>query len=244
MKKFLILLSLCLTALTHQAQEPDSDMLQKARQGDAESQNNVGLFYLRNGNEHEALKWWELAANQGYVSAQANLGEYYGIHNEYDKALKWVVPAANSGSPNAAYRLAIFYRDGKGVERNIEEALKWSLKSAEGGQKDAYLLTGNIYEKYFGDKTNATLWYKLAADNGDPKALNWFGAEMMKTGNKEAGFDYFIKAANKGYAPAQRNVALYYYNSHQYDAAKSWLRRAAGQGDEKAIELLRKPQFQ
>ena len=56
-------------------------LLKKAKQGDAEAQNDLGLMY-RFGqgvlqNDKEAVRWYHLAAEQGHANAQFNLGVMY-----------------------------------------------------------------------------------------------------------------------------------------------------------------------
>lgn len=244
MQKLKLLLFCLLLTPTMVAQNPDAKLVEDAKNGNPEAQNNLGLFYINNGNQKEALHWWELSAKQDYVMAKANLGESYFRNKDYATALKWLIPAANGGSSNAAYRLAICYRNGFGIDKNIHEALKWSTTAAKAGQKSAYLFTGSIYEREFDDAENAAIWYKRAADNGDAQALNWLGAESMKSGDTDTGFSYFMQAAKKGLPQAQFNVGVAYYNNEDYDAAKVWLDKAAKQGYAKAIEMLKSEKFQ
>ncbi len=244
MRKCMLLFIWFLAYIPCMAQVPDSKVLDKAKQGDAIAQNDLGVFYISNGEEAQALYWWEQAANQNYAKAQANLGEFYCIKKDYATGLKWIVPAANRGSKNAMHRLALCYLNGTGIDKSIQKALKWSRKSAEAGMKEAYILTSVIYEKHYNDKENAKIWYKRAADNGDVQALNWLGTEEMKVGNTDVGLQYFMKAANKGFAQSQYNVGIYYFNTHEYEAAKIWLEKAAKQGYTSAIEFLKRREFQ
>ena len=56
-------------------------MLQKAKEGDAKAQNDLGSMYSKGKevpqNIAEALKWYRTAADQGFAKAQCNLGAMY-----------------------------------------------------------------------------------------------------------------------------------------------------------------------
>lgn len=64
MRMYTLLFIWLLAYIPCMAQEPNSEMLNKAKQGNAAAQNNLGLFYISNGEEAQALYWWEQAANQ------------------------------------------------------------------------------------------------------------------------------------------------------------------------------------
>lgn len=240
MKKIVSLIASFILCMNVTAQQLDSATLEKAKKGDPETQNDLAIFYAKNGDESNAVYWWKLSADNGNVSAASNLGEFYCRKKNYREALKWLIPAAEKGNGNAAFRLALCLRDELGIAKSIPDALKWALASANKGNKDAYLLTADMYLRYYNDLDNAKIWYERAANAGIPMALNWMGLKEIENGNENKAFKYFMEAAQKGYANAQYNVGLYYYKAQQYDAAKTWLTKAAGQGDKLAINLLEK----
>jgi TPR repeat protein len=85
---------------------PDSnhvDALQaKAKQGEAEAQNNLGEWYAKGRGVQQdyaqARAWYEKAATQGHPLAQNNLAELYfaglGGPQDYVRAYMWVNLAA------------------------------------------------------------------------------------------------------------------------------------------------------
>lgn len=244
MKNYLLLVLCWVLFPCLYAQELSISLVNKARHGDAEAQNNLALYYMQQGNEKEALHWWKESAENGYALAQANLGDYYLNKNDYTTGFKWVSLAAKNASEKGITRLAFCYLNGIGTSKDIQKALEWGLKAADTGYVNAMGLVATIYANYYNDKEKAMLWFKRAADAGDLQALNWLGAEEMKVGNTDAGLSYFMKAANKGFAPAQLNVGIYYCNTHEYELAKIWLEMAANQGEVKALELLKRKEFQ
>jgi hypothetical protein len=113
--------------------------VERADQGNAHAQLNLGLMYSRgNGvpqDYEEAVKWYKLAANQGYVGAQYHLGRVYylgqGVDQDYKEAVKWYKLAANQGYVGAQRALGAKYYFGEGVPQNYVLAHMWmNLASA------------------------------------------------------------------------------------------------------------------
>ena len=116
--------------------------LYKARQGDTQAQNNVGVMYkLGDGvtqDYKQAVKWYRKAAEQGFAEAQYNLGEMYAVNQDYKQALKWLTKAAEQGRAEAHYKLGYFYGAGLlGFPVDREMAHMWFNIAASSGYKDA-----------------------------------------------------------------------------------------------------------
>lgn len=84
-----------------------------AENGDAGSQNNIGLMY-NNGfgvakNPSEAVRWFRKSAEQGAIYAQYNLALAYdygdGVDQNYDQAIAWYQKAADQGDEEALSRI-------------------------------------------------------------------------------------------------------------------------------------------
>ena len=80
-----------------------------AQQGNASSQNNLGLMYEKGlgvaQNDKQAVAWYQKAAQQGFALAQVNL--------------------------------ALMYENGRGVARNDKQAAVWYQKAAQQGHAGA-----------------------------------------------------------------------------------------------------------
>ena len=83
-----------------------ADLIEKAEQGDAGAQSNLGVMYT-NGqgvlqDDEEAVKWYKEAAEQGHAGAQSNLGVMYdkglGVAQDYVQAHKWYNLAASQST--------------------------------------------------------------------------------------------------------------------------------------------------
>ena len=119
-----------------------AELQQRAEQGDAEAQVNLGLKY-RAGRDVSrdyglAQKWFRKAADQGNPDAQNNLGLMYdhgrGVARDFVVARKWYLKAAEQGHANAQYNLALLYANGQGVPQDDLEAYAWANISAAQGQ--------------------------------------------------------------------------------------------------------------
>lgn len=84
----------------------DPELVNKAEQGDAEAQYNLGVIYALGNkdirkDDAEALKWLKSAADQGYAEAQYRLGVMYvtgiGVNLDRSQALDWFRKACDSG---------------------------------------------------------------------------------------------------------------------------------------------------
>ena len=84
---------------------------QRAEQGDAESQNDLGTaYYTGQGVEQdfsESVRWWSRAAASGLAGAQFNMAlAYYsglGVRQDYREAVKWNRLAAEQGQDAKAH---------------------------------------------------------------------------------------------------------------------------------------------
>jgi len=162
-------------------QENPSDLLKKAKSGDACAQNTLGFMYAQgHGVERdnsEALKWYGKAAEQGLAEAQCRLGVMYGkgtgVTQNHAEAVKWYRSAAEQGYAEAQYHLGFMYAKGLGIAQDHAEAAKWYLKAAEQGSPDAQLDLGCLYAGWQGARQNdvlAHMWYGIAAANGSQYA--------------------------------------------------------------------------
>ena len=190
-----------------------------AEQGLAEAQNNLGFMY-RNGygvdqDYSEAIKWYRKAVEQGYIKAQFNLGKLhelgYGVTKDYIEAVSWYRKAAEQEHPEAQYHLGKMYEQGYGVTKDYKEAVIWYRKSAEHGNPAGQYMLGYMYHKGLG---------------------GWK--------NYDKGIEWLLKSAEQGLAHAQYNLGLLYeYEESDLRKAKKWYRKAAKQGDIRAIDRLK-----
>ena len=120
--------------------------LQKAEQGDAESQFALGLKFSTDASARdltEAARWYGKAAEQNHVLAQFNLSVMFatgqGVTQDDSTALVWIRKAAEGGDAGAQFRLgsrchrsSIDHLEPNALERRVE-AYKWFHLAAQQG---------------------------------------------------------------------------------------------------------------
>lgn len=148
------LLGLLLFTAVAFGQLPDfKETKDRAEQGDAEAQYNLGLMYDMGigatKNYSESGKWYAKAAAQGIAEAQFQLGVRYYEHakqakDNYVKAFSWFYKAALQGMAEAQYNVALMYQLGRGVPTNRVEAYKWYIISAAQGYTKSLAARENL----------------------------------------------------------------------------------------------------
>jgi TPR repeat protein len=134
MRLMMLLAVCCSTAVLAQCSSPKGDdshvreLRQKAEQGDADAQYELGWMY-DNGegvpeNDAEAVKWYRLAAEQGDALAQNNLGVMNargeGVPQNDLEAYFWLNLAAAQGVTTAKESKAIIEKRGMTREQIAE----------------------------------------------------------------------------------------------------------------------------
>lgn len=141
---------------------------------------------------------------------------------------------AQAGDAHAQYALAVAYERGEEVTPNDRQAAMWYQKSATNGYADAQCEMGSICQ--WGDMgmpedpEQSLKWYKAAAAQGLPKALNSYGCILEDEQPSEA-LKLYKAAGEAGYSMGMSNYArcLYYGIGieKKIDDAYKWLIRAA-----------------
>jgi TPR repeat protein len=155
-----------------------------ALSGNREAQDALSQLYW-NGqgvkkSRVNASRWIYLAAKNGLPFAQFKLGTMYnsGEIVPYDRevGLMWLGRAADQGHAMSENDLAVaLINPPAGEEPKIDEAIRLFEKSANRGFHMAQINLGDFYSegKYVGkDPDQAILWYRMAANQGNKKALD------------------------------------------------------------------------
>ena len=192
--------------------------IEKAKQGDASAQYQVGYSY-RTGDgvakdDSQVFYWYKKAADQGYAIAQFGLGVCYhdavGVTKDYTQAVYWYRKAAEQGQASAQLNLGAALLMGEGVAQDKPQAIYWYKKSAEQGNKYAQKNLAVCYTKGEGvakDFTQAIYWYRKAADQGLASAQyglanRYYNGEGVQQDYAQAVY-WYRKAADQGLADAK-----------------------------------------
>ena len=145
-----------------QSPEIDVALLAKANGGDAPAQVQMG----------------DNSCSAGKKATQdpKQLAEYYKV------AAGWYRKAAEQGSMAGELRLAAFYRDGRGVPRDMEQAAEWYRKAAEQGDAGAQGTLAVLYSMGQGvpqSYVEAYYWFDLAARVKGPSQEKYAANRQM-----------------------------------------------------------------
>ncbi|WP_200182570.1 tetratricopeptide repeat protein [Ectothiorhodospira mobilis] len=88
----------------------DDTAIVRADGGDPEAQNDLGLFFMGEGQYDRALPWLQKAAEQEYAEAMYWLGRCHvagqGVEQDEDAGLEWIRRAAERGHGIARRQMA------------------------------------------------------------------------------------------------------------------------------------------
>ena len=122
-------------------QEALASKLEAAKNGDVQTQYELGQAYWKRGEYRQALPLIELAAGAGHPDAEFLLGTAYlsgrGTLQNYRAALEHFKIAAQLGHLEAQYQLGLLYREGLAAPRDKESAYLWLNIAAARGHEEA-----------------------------------------------------------------------------------------------------------
>ena len=183
-------------------------LVRKARQGDTESQWQVGQTYVRLGEPVRALPMLEAAAVTDHARAAALLGSLHeagrGTVKNRDEAMRWYRLAADRGEAQAMAALGRLLLQDHGSEAR-ESALRFLRQSAGLGDRD-----GQYH-------------------------LGWLLAQPGTARDDVEAYRLFVKSAAQGHVGAQVAAAIHLLHGRgvakDEKAAADWLQRAANAQD-------------
>ncbi|NOZ66314.1 MAG: sel1 repeat family protein [Alphaproteobacteria bacterium] len=116
----------------------------------------LGLSFFQDGDAESALKIWTPLSKQGDPDAQFIIGALYesgqyGYEQSYKKAAELFSSAAEKGHARSQFNLAMFYYDGRGVEKSIDKMVFWLKKAEASGMPEAAAALKEI-QKIIADK--------------------------------------------------------------------------------------------
>ena len=177
-----------------------------SRLGDVESMDQIGRSYFSIKDYEKAFLWFKRAANHECASAQNGLAYMYcnGLYVKKDEkeAVEWCRKAANHGYEKAQLTLGDLYADGiaeaVNQEMALREAIRWYGCAAEQNVFKAKLKLYRCCCKLNSiDNNTAEIQYYLGKCY-----YNGWGVKP----NIEVAAEWYNKAAQKGYAPAQTQL--------------------------------------
>ncbi len=205
------------------------------------------------GDEEEAVRYWQQAAKLGNVNAQYALGKFWLDTGTGDvhQAAEWLEKASDAGNTSAQYVLAKLYLEGRLGEKDVEKAGKLFQKAAEQGNGFAAYRLGRLYlegEEIPKDMVAAVWWLTEAAEQELPFAQYTLGCLYLK--GEEIPRDmakavaWLQKAALQGNEYVQYRLGSLYLLGEDVpqdlEEAIRWLELSADQGNQYAQYTLGK----
>lgn len=191
------------------------------------------------------------SASSGDIEAQNKLGCMYRdgdrVEQDGNKAVEWLTKAANQGSTIAKFNLGYMYKDGDGVPLSYSKAIEWFTLAADEGDLDSLVWLGILHERGHGfpkDPSKAVEYYSIAAAKGDSYGQNNLGNSYRHgTGvpkDEKKAIEWLSKSAAQGNEIALMTLGEMYIEQGEYEKGKEYLRRAGENGNQRALETLKK----
>lgn len=215
---------------------------------------NLALSWLEKAAENERTEAYELL---GEYYCGMYMGDYAQI--DYAKSDEYLEKALERGSSYALFAMGRNIIEGWSRSRDYDRAVELLEKSWAGNDPDAYYCLGLLYndpEKGKYDPEKAMNYMQQAAEAGSELARDeletWEnhtnGGEAMDNEQKllqakeqlitvdyKEGFNTIKEMAEEGYAPAQYQLGMVYYEGKilpmNREIAYQWLDRAAAGGN-------------
>ena len=171
-----------------------------------------------------------------------------GSKEDIRRLRKWV----KKGKVWAMDLLAGRYISGTGVKQSDKKAIELYEMAAKRGDAGAQYNLGLFYDQGMHGLTQSSKraieYYTLATEQGHAKAQCNLGT-MYNIGcrgvnkDEKRAIEFYTLAAEQGLVQAQFNLGAMYFNGqaeeHSYSKARKWLTKAAAQGHERAIGMIK-----
>ena len=184
----------------------------------------LSMYYRKTlADDGKSKRWLKKAADLGSPAAINHLGVIAEREGKFKVAVKCFKNAIDVDFPDAYLNLALCYREGKGVKKDLKKAEELLAKAAELGIEDA----SEIHEEVIASKDEEQL----------NKAIT-----LMDEGKQKSGCAIFRELAKQGNPRAQRNYGRCLLNGmgvkQNLEEGVSWLNKAAEHNDCNAYLIL------
>ncbi|KAJ3442734.1 sel1-repeat-containing protein ybeq [Anaeramoeba flamelloides] len=218
------------------------------QKGDVDAIYELGLYYYKQGNYSECLKYYENAVEQSHTFALEGIGRCYekgrGVKQSYETALEFYFKSATLGDAYAQYKVGKFYEEGIGCEKDLQISVDYYARACEAGNFNArdYLQfrqnksSNEILENYceFFETLNKNI--KSMKDEGLSEYLLGF---MYQNGigvaqDLSQALVWFTKSAEKGNGRGMNSTGFFYRYSvggvSDHRIGVEWFKKACEEG--------------
>lgn len=191
----------------------------QASTGEPHALYNLALCYeMGYGPLHDPNKAIELylqSASSGYPRGICAAGKVYSDLREYDKAMECYKKGIDHGILLPFTSIGYCYEMGLGVNVDLAQSVKYYTIAAEKGEFTAQYNLAICYQYGQGvprDLEKAIYWHTKAASVNTPEAcyqLALIYRNSSTSGDKEKGYKYLKKAAQRGNKSAENLLRKY-----------------------------------
>lgn len=204
---------------------PSTATIDLMNQQEIEKYNMLGDDLLADKKYLAALDYYIKAANLGSAYAQVRVGNIYsrglGVEVNHSEAAKWFHLAAEQDYADALCNLALAYKNGDGLEKDLQKAIALNLRAIKKGSAVAAGNLGTLYEyapdgiqsyqlarKYYEDAislgtTQYSVYNNLALIYAEGKGIST---------NPTKAEQYFLKAIELGSEQARKSYPVFANN--------------------------------
>ncbi len=216
-----------------------------AEKGFLPAQQTMARFALmKENNPEQALYWFKRAADSNDIQAQMYCAAAYlfgvGVKKNPESAQRYLIAAAKTGNSIAQYALAQSFLDSR-QQANKKLGLLWLEKAVAQNNPAAQTKSGELYANGAGvpvDLVKAKEMLNLAINQGYIPAVYQMAELLRKQGDFKQAKDWYIRAENAHYTPAEVGLAQIYtqQSSPFYDLHLGFLQmlKAAQNGSSEA----------
>lgn len=222
-----------------------------AKQNNIEAQIILGKIYYDydfiSKNLEETIQYLIIGSNQGDVGSTRRLGELYYqdkyVSQDIKKTIFYHSKCASLNILSSQLFLGDLYFEGKYVSQDIDLSTHY-FRMAKSKSITALNMLGNIYLNYKHNINKSILYYSLAAQTNNKKAL--FNLGKIYLDEKNSQYDikkavyYLHNASNKGSLKSQKLLGDIYYNQKYFENAIPYFTLASKKGDSDSMLKLGK----
>ncbi len=225
-----------------------ADIVEK-RVDNNENYKELGINHFENGEYDEALECLLKCKEDSIVNYYLGMIYYNPKLDlcDYDRAYEFIINSNDSRLFETSNDLGKKLFFGEDCKIDYEKAFKCFKKAADLGNDRAMYNVALCYSRGSGvekDLGNAAHYYKKSADNGNVKAAYEYALlcldENAGINLVDEGINYLNIAAVSGYADAQYELGVYYYNgkyvSKSINKSLKWLEKAISNGSTLAMK--------
>lgn len=205
----------------------------------------ANMFGIRGINQdiHQAIKYFEMAADNGESEAYGPLGNMYlkgiSVEKDYEKALKYFTQGSLKGDSSSINGLGIMNLNGLGVKLDVSKAFHYfNITSSKGNAEGQYLF-GLMFLKGIGtpiNYKNAFNLFTVSAHQNNILAYYQLGLMQLNglgvSTDCDSAVKFFKMVAEKGPTSSLLDQAYNYFIEGNYRDSFLYYQQASDLGYE------------